>query len=800
MAGRVEQKQTAEQNPEQVVDLSRQRLKVLPADILKMPYISQLILDRNRLKNVTDLRKLSNLKTLIMSKNELVDFPSDIGALRHLEKLHLNQNKIQQIPEGILSQLPRLKQLKLNNNRLTDFPGDLACCKELEYLNLSHNLVEEIPETVAALGKLEEFYVDNNKLCKLPCALFDGGCLRKFTARANPLREPPDEVCAGGLQQIRSYFKQLQTNESFEDKRVKTMFLGASMAGKSTLCKSLTKRELVTIAENDRTIGIEINEFQTDDFSFLCWDFAGQLEYYLTHHVFITPQALVILVIDLHRYRTDDKDSFKEQVGFWINNILMRVPDSIVLPIGSHIDLCDKDEVQNKKKDIEEKILEVLTEREENLKQRLDKLKQKAQCELYSDQVNKLCDLAEYSLKVLDLIPIDCTRYDAIIEAWLQILKSVRNKDIFRNAVRKLPVTYKKVEDAIMDLIKTPDVPVHGAVDLDELLRMINLHNIDSQQLIVWYQEVQTLERIVFLKPSFLITLSLLFQMIVRHDLLQQLNNIPAKHMKKESAFKPDKQKWINDFQAKATLHHKAIIILVKHQLNGKEDLHDIAEDMLGDEKGNGKLFQILEYFDICLSSKPRLMQRRSQKKWNGDSNDDLHTQAFFLPEIPQGFFHRVIIKLCNFIYSHWVGKERCLLVCNGRKLLLKEHNEEANSYIEFRCKGNGENDFEGQWCLIMTAIQKVEKLIEEWPGLHYSLKTPCRNHDCEHYFDWPDLDEKEKDIEQTSEEKIKTCENCGENFQTEPVVLHESRVAGSEWGDCRCKEPPDSTECPQHL
>ncbi|GCB76715.1 hypothetical protein scyTo_0021025 [Scyliorhinus torazame] len=311
--------------------------------------------------------------------------------------------------------------------------------------------------------------------------------------------------------------------------------------------------------------------------------------------------------------------------------------------------------------------------------------------------------------------------------------------------------------------------------------------------------------------------------MIVRHDLLQQLNNIPAKTLKKESAFKPDKQKWINDFQAKATLHHKAIMILVKHQLNGKEDLHDIAEDMLGDEKGNGKLFQILEHFDICLTSKPQALNpdasvfrpgapwspsrnaptltylfpsyltdaKEVSKQWNGDSNDDLHTQAFFLPEIPQGFFHRVIIKLCNFIYSHWVGKKQCLLVCNGRKLLLKEHNEEANSYIEFRCKGNGENDFEGQWCLITMAIRKVEKLIEEWPGLHYSLKTPCRNHDCEHYFDWPDLDEKEEDIEQTSEEKIKTCENCGENFQTELLFCMSRGSRGQNGATADAKSPP---------
>ncbi|GCC19710.1 malignant fibrous histiocytoma-amplified sequence 1 [Chiloscyllium punctatum] len=809
MAGRAEQNQTAEQTQDRDVDLSMKRLKVLPLEILQNPQIDHLNLDRNRLKNITDISKLRNLKTLILSKNELVDFPSEIGSLRYLEKLHLNQNKISQIPAEIFSYLPLLKQLKLNNNRLNDLPEDLTCCTELQYLNLSHNLIKKLPKALANLGKLEEFYIENNKLCELPPVLFESCSLRRFSARANPLREPPDEVCAGGLQHIRSYFKQLQNNESLNDKRVKTMFLGASMAGKSTLCKSLTKRELVTIAEKDRTIGIEISEFQMEDFSFLCWDFAGQLEYYLTHHVFITPQALVVLVIDLHRYKMDDKDSFKELVGFWINNILMRVPDSIVLPIGSHMDLCEKDEVQMKKKDIEEKIKEILIERYENLNQRLAKLNKKSQCELYRDQVNKLDDLVKYNLKVLDLIPVDCTQYDTIINAWMQILESVRNKDIFPNAIRTLPVTYKKVEKVITELIETEKVPFHGTVALDELQKMLNLHNIDSEQLeyilsylhriglILWFQDLQALEDTIFLKPSFLITL---FKMIVRHDLLNQLNNIPARTLKKESAIKPDQQKWISDFQTKATLHLKAIIVLVKHQLrlNGNKDLHEITEELIGDENEKGKLFQILEYFDICLSSKPQALNPDAlefrpgsqwlppdnappltylfpsyltdakvvSNKWNEDSDKDLHVRAFFLPEIPQGFFHRVTIKLCNFIYSHWVGKERCLVICNGRKLLLKEHNEEANSYIEFRCKEKGEeNDFEGRWCLIMMAIQKVKKVLEDWPGLHYSLKTPCRNPSCRHYFDWPDLDEKDRDIEQFWEEKIKTCENCGEDF-----------------------------------
>ncbi|XP_067849706.1 malignant fibrous histiocytoma-amplified sequence 1 [Heptranchias perlo] len=715
------------------VDLSKRRLKFIPEGTLQDPQIIHLNLDRNRLKNLSGLSQLSNLKILILSKNELMEFPSEIVTLRCLEKLYLNQNKIQKVTENIFPRLSVLKQLKLNNNHLADIPGDLCCCKHLFYLNLSHNLIKEVPETIAKLGKLEEFYIENNKLRELPPELFDNRALRKFSARNNCLREPPDEVCAGGLQQIRSYFKQLRTSESKEDKRIKTMFLGASMAGKSTLSKSLTKRELVTIAEKDRTTGIEINEFQIEDFSFLCWDFAGQQEYYLTHHVFITPQALVILVIDLHRYEMDDKDSFKDLVGFWINNILMRVPDSVVLPIGSHVDHCDKEEAERKKKDIEEKIKEMLIERQENLNLRLEKLKDNSQCELYSDQANKLCDLADYSLKVLDLIPIDCTQYDDINKVRCQILESVRNEDIFPNAIRKLPIIYKVVEQAITELTETQEIPEHGIVSLEELLMKLKSHNVDSENLkyilsylhqiglIMWYQDVQSLEGILFLKPAVLITL---FKMIVRHDLLEQLRGIPPKILKKESAVKPDQQKWIVDFQTKATLHHKAIMILVKQQLrqSGNMDLQEIADEMIGDEEEKGKLFQILEYFDICLSSKPLALNpdahefrpgtrwsrsdntpaqsylfpsyltnaKEVSEQWKDDSEEDLHTRTFFLPEIPQGFFHRVIIKMCNFIHSHWVGKGQCLVACNGRRLLLKEHNEEANSYIEFRCRGNG--------------------------------------------------------------------------------------------------------------
>uniref|UniRef100_A0A8C9NKJ0 Malignant fibrous histiocytoma-amplified sequence 1-like n=1 Tax=Serinus canaria TaxID=9135 RepID=A0A8C9NKJ0_SERCA len=178
-----------------------------------------------------------------------------------------------------------LKHLRLNNNRLCALPRDLAACGgSLQYLNISNNLFRTFPQPVLQLAHLQELHVQNNALRQLPRELFQGQSLKMFKASGNPLREPPSEVCAGGIRQIRNYFNHLQHGLAQEDKRVKTMFLGASLAGKSTICRSLKQGQSKLVPKEDRTVGIEISEFQIEDFTFLFWDFAGQLEYYMTHH------------------------------------------------------------------------------------------------------------------------------------------------------------------------------------------------------------------------------------------------------------------------------------------------------------------------------------------------------------------------------------------------------------------------------------------------------------------------------------------------------------------------------------
>lgn len=275
---------------------------MLPSDLLQNGQdVDKVDLQKNRLKNVTGISQLSNLTELNLCRNELTEFPQEISKLQQLVTLYMNQNNIKSIPDNIFPSLKKLKFLKMSTNKLRQLPSDMNRCENLIYLNLSNNCLRDV-QPLVGLGRLNELYVENNRLTELPHALFQSQNLEKFKANRNPLRKPPEAICEGGLKGIQSYFEMLEKS-SFTMRTIKTMFLGSSMAGKSTVCRSLRQGCPVEVAEDDRTVGIEIQQVHNaDGVHFVFWDFAGQEEYYFTHHVFITPQAFVILAIDLSKY------------------------------------------------------------------------------------------------------------------------------------------------------------------------------------------------------------------------------------------------------------------------------------------------------------------------------------------------------------------------------------------------------------------------------------------------------------------------------------------------------------------
>uniref|UniRef100_A0A3B4HBQ9 Disease resistance R13L4/SHOC-2-like LRR domain-containing protein n=1 Tax=Pundamilia nyererei TaxID=303518 RepID=A0A3B4HBQ9_9CICH len=141
----------------------------------------------------------NKLQVLNLSRNKIIEFSQEICNLKNLQTLYMNHNNVRSIPEGIFPHLRNLKFLKLSTNRLARLPSDINQCTSLTYLDLSKNCLQNI-EPLVGLPKLRELLVEKNQLTELPSQLFQkGSCeLTKFKAMCNPLRCPPEEVCAGG--------------------------------------------------------------------------------------------------------------------------------------------------------------------------------------------------------------------------------------------------------------------------------------------------------------------------------------------------------------------------------------------------------------------------------------------------------------------------------------------------------------------------------------------------------------------------------------------------------------------------
>ncbi|KFO08351.1 Malignant fibrous histiocytoma-amplified sequence 1, partial [Balearica regulorum gibbericeps] len=217
----------------------------------------------------------------------------------------------------------------------------------------------------------------------------------------------------------------------------------------------------------------------------------------------------------------------------------MRVPNSVVLPVGTHVDCCRKEEVDEKRHDIMAKIVALLAERKSNLAHFIDNLEGSKEPEFYMDQWERLKEMESCTLTILNLVAVNCRDHRDIKKLEATILEHVKNEELFPEVVRVLPPIYRQVEAAIVDIAQSEEMADHGMMDLQYLLSKLSqwehLANLDRELLqdilrylhriglVVWYEEIKHLESTVFLQPTFLITM---FKLLVRYHLVQQLESI----------------------------------------------------------------------------------------------------------------------------------------------------------------------------------------------------------------------------------------------------------------------------------
>ncbi len=124
----------------QELNLGTNRLTSVPADIGMMIKLTFLDLRNNMLSNLPEeLSNLQSLRELTLSANRFRDIPQVVYSLRRLEVLLFTDNQIQNINIDGVKGLTQLATLDIQNNDIMQVPPELGNCTQLRSLKLEGN-------------------------------------------------------------------------------------------------------------------------------------------------------------------------------------------------------------------------------------------------------------------------------------------------------------------------------------------------------------------------------------------------------------------------------------------------------------------------------------------------------------------------------------------------------------------------------------------------------------------------------------------------------------------------------------
>uniref|UniRef100_A0A8C3QIM8 P53-induced death domain protein 1 n=1 Tax=Cyanoderma ruficeps TaxID=181631 RepID=A0A8C3QIM8_9PASS len=168
------------------LDLSFNRLSILPSCILHLPSLRVLLVSHNSLVTLPEnFGRLSKMTFFSAMKNQLKELPESIGELSMLQDLDLSENALELLPEEV-GNLHNCTELDLSGNRLLSIPDSLANLKSLRRLHLHSNLLVTVPASLASLPNLSRLDLQNNCLRAIPAEI---QALPFVHVRGNPLGE-----------------------------------------------------------------------------------------------------------------------------------------------------------------------------------------------------------------------------------------------------------------------------------------------------------------------------------------------------------------------------------------------------------------------------------------------------------------------------------------------------------------------------------------------------------------------------------------------------------------------------------
>ena len=111
------------------------------------------------------MNEMIQLREFNAAHNKLIYIPSELGKLRHLEEVDLNNNDLLGLPNTLFDDAAScsIRSLNVAGNQLTELPKSLGCVKGLQSLNLSNNKLKYVPASMKQLKKLHTLHYGYNE-------------------------------------------------------------------------------------------------------------------------------------------------------------------------------------------------------------------------------------------------------------------------------------------------------------------------------------------------------------------------------------------------------------------------------------------------------------------------------------------------------------------------------------------------------------------------------------------------------------------------------------------------------------
>ncbi|KAL0221955.1 hypothetical protein RCL1_001809 [Eukaryota sp. TZLM3-RCL] len=231
----------------------------------ELPSIRRISLNKNNLLNLNELilgQQLENFSCSDNILNQILDF----RAFKNLKTLLLSFNNLN---NSVFEYLPQnLIELHVNNNSITSLNFDFNYFKNLSILLISNNQISTLPSNFELLSNLTVLDLSNNNISRLHPSLAQIKGLRSLEVNGNPLRFP-------SLSTVRQGFRAIISSLSNQLPRQQSISV-VDLGRQSIISEHITKLDLSDkgiTSIPDISICNQLVEINLSNNSDLSWNF-----------------------------------------------------------------------------------------------------------------------------------------------------------------------------------------------------------------------------------------------------------------------------------------------------------------------------------------------------------------------------------------------------------------------------------------------------------------------------------------------------------------------------------------------